>query len=146
MSPLLLFLLYLLIFVKAVIDNKDALEELVTRTAERLALVNNTLVDEDEGIKREMIEHFAGYAQCYLEHFGSDMVQDTYRKLARTQQGVEEGNVEENSGERRGQEEDQGNLRADRRTYEEFLCAFADISHLTMILTLCLSAQTYANH
>jgi hypothetical protein len=66
MSPLLLFLLCLLIFVKAVIDNKDALEELVTRTAERLALVNTALVDEDEGVQREMIEHFARYAQCYL--------------------------------------------------------------------------------
>jgi hypothetical protein len=51
---------------KAVIDNKDALEELVTRTGERLALVNTALVDEDEGVQREMIEHFSRYAQIYL--------------------------------------------------------------------------------
>jgi hypothetical protein len=38
----------------------------VTRTAERLAVVNTALVDEDEAVPRKMIEHFAGYAQCYL--------------------------------------------------------------------------------
>ena len=48
------------------IDNKDALEELVTRTAKRLAVVNMALVDEDEAVPREKIEHFAGCAQCYL--------------------------------------------------------------------------------
>jgi hypothetical protein len=40
--------------------------ELVTRTAERLAVVNMALVNEDEAVPREMIEHFAGCAQCYL--------------------------------------------------------------------------------
>jgi hypothetical protein len=38
----------------------------VTRTAERLAVVNATLVDEDEVVPREMKEHFSGCAQCYL--------------------------------------------------------------------------------
>jgi hypothetical protein len=42
------------------------LEELVTRTAERLAVVNMALMNEDEAVSREMIEHFAGCAQCYL--------------------------------------------------------------------------------
>ena len=37
------------------------MEELVTRTAERLAVVNMALlVDEDEAVSREMIERFAG--------------------------------------------------------------------------------------
>ena len=39
---------------------------MVTRTAERIAVVNTALVDEDEGVPREMLEHFAGCAQCYL--------------------------------------------------------------------------------
>jgi hypothetical protein len=38
----------------------------VIRTAERLAVVNTALVDEDEAVPRKMIEHFAGCAQCYL--------------------------------------------------------------------------------
>jgi hypothetical protein len=40
------------------------LEELVTKTAEFLAVVNVTLVNEDEAIPKKMIEHFSGYAQC----------------------------------------------------------------------------------
>ena len=36
------------------------------RAAERLAVVNATLVKEDEAVSREMIERFAGYAQCYF--------------------------------------------------------------------------------
>ena len=32
----------------------------MTRTAERLAVVNTTLVDEGEAVSREMIERFAG--------------------------------------------------------------------------------------
>jgi hypothetical protein len=51
---------------QAVVDNKDALEELVTRTAERLAVVNMALVDEDEAVSRGMIERFARYTQSYL--------------------------------------------------------------------------------
>ena len=46
-------------------DNKDALEELVTRTAERLVIVNTALVNEDEVVSRDMIEGFAGCAQYY---------------------------------------------------------------------------------
>ena len=42
------------------IDNKDALEELVTRTAERLVIVNTALVNEEEEVSRDMIERFAG--------------------------------------------------------------------------------------
>ena len=38
----------------------------MTRTAERLAVVNTTLVDEDEAVSREVIERFAGCAQCYV--------------------------------------------------------------------------------
>jgi hypothetical protein len=38
----------------------------VIRTAERLAVVNTALVDEDDSVLRKMIEHFAGCAQCYL--------------------------------------------------------------------------------
>ena len=38
----------------------------MTRTAERLAVVNMALVNEDEAVPREMIEHFAGCGQCYL--------------------------------------------------------------------------------
>jgi hypothetical protein len=34
--------------------------DLVTRTAERLAIVNAALVDENEAVSREMIERFAG--------------------------------------------------------------------------------------
>ena len=38
------------------------MEELVTRTAERLAVVNTALVNEDdpEAVPRKMIEDFAG--------------------------------------------------------------------------------------
>ena len=50
----------------------------MTRTAERLAVVNMALTDEDEAVSREMIERFAGCAQCYFEHFSSDIVQDTF--------------------------------------------------------------------
>ena len=46
------------------LDNKDALEELATRTAERLNVLNMTLVNEDETVSREMMVHFAGCAQC----------------------------------------------------------------------------------
>jgi hypothetical protein len=35
----------------------------VTRTAERLAVVNMALVNEDEAVPRKMIEHFSGCAQ-----------------------------------------------------------------------------------
>ena len=42
------------------------MEELVTRTAERLAVVNMALMKEDEAVSREMIERFAGCAQCYV--------------------------------------------------------------------------------
>jgi hypothetical protein len=38
------------------------MEELMIRTAERLAVVNTALVNEDEAVPREMIEHFAGCA------------------------------------------------------------------------------------
>ena len=38
----------------------------MTRTAERLVVVNMALMDEDEVVSREMIERFAGCAQCYL--------------------------------------------------------------------------------
>ena len=38
----------------------------MTRTAERLAVVNIALMNEDEAVSREMIERFAGCAQCYL--------------------------------------------------------------------------------
>jgi hypothetical protein len=41
----------------------------VTRTAERLAVVNVALMDENEAVSREMIERFAGCAQCYLGMF-----------------------------------------------------------------------------
>ena len=44
----------------------DTLEELVTRTAEHLTVVNMALVNEDEAISREMLERFSGCAQCYL--------------------------------------------------------------------------------
>ena len=36
------------------------------RTAERLDVVNMALVNEDEAVSREMIEHFVRCAQCYL--------------------------------------------------------------------------------
>ena len=38
----------------------------MTRTAERLVVVKMALMDEDEVVLREMIERFAGCAQCYL--------------------------------------------------------------------------------
>ena len=38
----------------------------MTRTAERLAVVNMALMNEDEALSREIIESFAGCAQCYL--------------------------------------------------------------------------------
>ena len=38
----------------------------MTRTAERLAVVNMALMNEDEAVSREMIERFSGCAQCYL--------------------------------------------------------------------------------
>ena len=38
----------------------------MTRTAERLAVVNMALVNEEEAVPRKMIEHFTGCAQCYL--------------------------------------------------------------------------------
>ena len=45
------------------------MEELVTRTAERLAVVNMALMIEDEAVSREMIERFAGCARCYVVNF-----------------------------------------------------------------------------
>ena len=47
------------------VDNKDTLEELVTRTAERLVVVNTALVNEDEVVSRDIIERFAGCVQYY---------------------------------------------------------------------------------
>ena len=38
----------------------------MTRTAERLSVVNMALTNEDEAVSREMIERFAGCAQSYL--------------------------------------------------------------------------------
>ena len=38
----------------------------MTRTAERIAVVNKSLMNEDEAVSREMIESFAGCAQSYL--------------------------------------------------------------------------------
>ena len=38
----------------------------MTRTADRLSVVNMALMNEDEAVSREMIEHFARCAQCYL--------------------------------------------------------------------------------
>ena len=38
----------------------------MTRTAERLVVVNTALMNEDEAaVSREMIERFSGCAQCY---------------------------------------------------------------------------------
>ena len=48
------------------VDNTDALEELVTRTAERLVIVNTALINEDEVVSRDMIDRFAG---CIQYHF-----------------------------------------------------------------------------
>ena len=42
------------------------MEDLVTRTVERIAVVNMALMDEDEAVSKEMIERFAGCAQCYF--------------------------------------------------------------------------------
>ena len=42
------------------------MEDLVTRTAERIAVVYMALMDEDEAVSKEMIERFAGCAQCYF--------------------------------------------------------------------------------
>ena len=38
----------------------------MNRTAERLAVVNMALMNEEEAVSREMIARFAGCAQCYL--------------------------------------------------------------------------------
>ena len=38
----------------------------MTRTAERLVVVNTALMNEDEAVSKEMIERFAGCAQCYI--------------------------------------------------------------------------------
>ena len=38
----------------------------MTRTAERLTVVNMALMNEDEAVSKEMIERFSGCAQCYL--------------------------------------------------------------------------------
>ena len=38
----------------------------MTRTAERLAVVNLALTNEEEAVSREMIERFAGCAQFHL--------------------------------------------------------------------------------
>ena len=38
----------------------------MTRTGERLAVVNTALMNEDETVSREMIERFAGCAQCFI--------------------------------------------------------------------------------
>ena len=38
----------------------------MTRTGERLAVVNTALMNEDEAVLKEMIERFAGYAHFYL--------------------------------------------------------------------------------
>ena len=51
----------------------------MTRTAERLVVVNMALMKEDEAVSREMIERFAGCAQCCFKDFSSDIVQDTFR-------------------------------------------------------------------
>ena len=64
----------------------------MTRTAERLAIVNMALMKEDEAVSREMIEHFAGCAQCYLVNFSVlikcriliDNVLDLSKMLKRT--------------------------------------------------------------
>ncbi|KIM38563.1 hypothetical protein M413DRAFT_243564 [Hebeloma cylindrosporum] len=48
----------------AVVDNKDALEELVIRTAERLHIVNTALIKEHEADSKTMLEHFAGCASA----------------------------------------------------------------------------------
>ena len=42
------------------------MEDLVIRTAERLAIVNMALMNEDEAVSKEVIERFAGCAQCYF--------------------------------------------------------------------------------
>ena len=42
------------------------MEDLMTGTAERLAVVNKALMDEDEEVSKERIERFAGCAQCYF--------------------------------------------------------------------------------
>ena len=42
------------------------MEDLVIRTAERLAIVNMALMNEDEAVSKEVIECFAGCAQCYF--------------------------------------------------------------------------------
>ena len=38
----------------------------MTRTAERLAVVNMALMNEDEAVSKEMMERFSGCAQCYF--------------------------------------------------------------------------------
>ena len=71
------------------------MEELVTRTAERLAVVNMAFMNEDEAVSRGMIEQFSGCTQCYFEHFSSNICEGYF--LIMCLKYVEEGDLEENS-------------------------------------------------
>jgi hypothetical protein len=68
------------------------------------------LVDEDEAITREMIEHFSGCAQCYLVNIS---VLILCRTLINNVLDVEESDVDEISGKLRRQKEDHRDLQAD---------------------------------
>jgi hypothetical protein len=77
--------------------------------------VNAALVDEDEAVSREMIERFAGWVQnlkLLSKFLVLTAMQDTHQQSARTPQDVGEGYMEENSGERRRQDQDSRNLQA----------------------------------
>jgi hypothetical protein len=122
------------------------MEDLLKRTAERLAAVNIALMNEDEAVSREMIERFAGCAQCYLVIIS---VLILCRILIDNVLEPSKMSKRETWKKILDSEEDKKKMadifvRIDEHTKKFHVRSL--ISQPTKILMPCSSAQTHANH
>jgi hypothetical protein len=107
----------------------------------QLELRNMALMNEEEAVSREMIEHFAGCAQYYLVNI-SDLIlcriliDDVLVELSKMSKRASARQFWRVKKARRSQ----------RLAYEEFPCAFAYTSQLNKISMQYSLAQNHANH
>ena len=119
----------------------------MTRTAERLAVVNMALMNKDEAVSREMIERFAGCALCYLVNISVLILYriliDNVLELSKMSKRATWKKILES-------EEDKKKIgeifnQIDEHT-KNFYVRSSTYLYPTKILMLCSPAQTHANH
>ena len=118
----------------------------MTRTAERLVVVNTALMNEDEAVSKEMIERFAGCAQCYIVNISvlilCRILIDNVLELGKMSKRATWKKILES-------EEDKKKIAEIFTQIDEHTKNFhvrSPISQPLKILTLCSPAQTHSNH